>query len=66
MLTFIFYKHFFLTIKKLGILNVKQGVNMTKNMFWPIYMKLEQEFKELSYYITIDKNQFKTYSINII
>lgn len=38
---------------------------MTKNMFWPIYMRLEQEFKELSYYITIDKNQLKTYSIKI-
>lgn len=38
---------------------------MTKNMFWPIYLKLEQEFKELSYYITIDKNQLKTYSIKI-
>lgn len=34
-------------------------------MFWPIYLKLENEFKELSYYITIDRKQLKTYSIHI-
>ena len=35
------------------------------NMFWPIYTQLEKEFKEISYYITIDKKQLKTYSIKI-
>lgn len=38
---------------------------MNKNLFWPIYNKLEEEFKELSYYIAIDKKQLKTYSIKI-
>jgi len=36
-----------------------------KNLFWPIYKKLEEEFKELSYYIAIDRKQLKTYSIKI-
>ncbi|WP_307399334.1 hypothetical protein [Paenibacillus anaericanus] len=35
------------------------------NLFWPIYKKLESEFIELSYYISIDKRQLKTYSIKI-
>ncbi|KAF6578407.1 hypothetical protein G9G54_14145 [Paenibacillus sp. EKM212P] len=35
------------------------------NLFWPIYRKLESEFTELSYYISIDKQQLKTYSIKI-
>ncbi|MET3210667.1 UNVERIFIED_CONTAM: hypothetical protein ABIC26_003628 [Paenibacillus sp. PvR008] len=35
------------------------------NLFWPIYKKLESEFIELSYYISIDKKQLKTYSIKI-
>lgn len=38
---------------------------MNKNLFWPIYQKLEEEFKELSYYIAIDRKQLKTYSIKI-
>lgn len=38
---------------------------MNKNLFWPIYQKLEEEFKELSYYISIDRKQLKTYSIKI-
>lgn len=38
---------------------------MKKNLFWPIYKKLEEEFKELSYYIAIDTRQLKTYSIKI-
>ncbi len=36
-----------------------------QNLFWPIYKQLEKEFKELSFYITIDKRQLKTYSIKI-
>lgn len=35
------------------------------NLFWPIYKKLESEFMEISYYISIDKRQLKTYSIKI-
>lgn len=38
---------------------------MNKNLFWPIYHKLEEEFKELSYYISINRKQLKTYSIKI-
>lgn len=38
---------------------------MSDNLFWPIYQKIEQEFKELSYYISINKKQLKTYSIKI-
>ena len=38
---------------------------MNTNLFWPIYQKLEEEFKELSYYISIDRKQLKTYSIKI-
>ncbi|WP_026887578.1 hypothetical protein [Clostridium beijerinckii] len=38
---------------------------MNKNLFWPIYQKLEEEFKEISYYISIDRKQLKTYSIKI-
>ena len=38
---------------------------MNKNLFWPIYEKIEEEFKELSYYISIDKKQLKVYSIKI-
>lgn len=38
---------------------------MNENLFWPIYKKLEQEFKDLSYYIAINKKQLKTYSIKI-
>ncbi len=36
-----------------------------QNLFWPIYKQLEIELKELSYFITIDKKQLKTYSIKI-
>lgn len=38
---------------------------MGANLFWPIYKKLEDEFKDLSYYIKIDNKQMKTYSIKI-
>lgn len=38
---------------------------MRTNMYWPIYLKLQNELKELSYHITIDKRQLKTYSITI-
>lgn len=38
---------------------------MKDNLFWPIYKQIEKEFKELSYYITIDRKQLKTYSIKI-
>lgn len=38
---------------------------MKDNLFWPIYRQIEKEFKELSYYITIDRKQLKTYSIKI-
>lgn len=38
---------------------------MNENLFWPIYKQLEKEFKDLSYYIAINKKQLKTYSIKI-
>lgn len=38
---------------------------MKNNLFWPVYKQIEKEFKELSYYITIDRKQLKTYSIKI-
>lgn len=38
---------------------------MHTNMYWPIYLKLEGELKQLSYYITLDRKQLKTYSITI-
>ncbi|OOM09320.1 hypothetical protein [Clostridium saccharobutylicum] len=38
---------------------------MNDNLFWPIYKKIEEEFKDLSYYIAINKKQLKTYSIKI-
>lgn len=38
---------------------------MMKNLFWPIYKQIEKEFKELSFFITIDRRQLKTYSIKI-
>lgn len=38
---------------------------MKSNLFWPIYKKIEEEFKELSYFICIDRKQLKIYSIKI-
>lgn len=38
---------------------------MQQNLFYPIYAQLEKELKELSYYITFDRNQLKVYSIKI-
>jgi len=38
---------------------------MKKNLFWPIYQKIENEFKDLSYFISIDNNQLDVYSIKI-
>jgi len=36
-----------------------------KNLFWSIYNQIEKEFKELSYFIYIDRKQLKTYSVKI-
>ena len=38
---------------------------MRQEFFWPIYKQIENEFKELSLYIHIDKKQLNTYSIKI-
>ena len=38
---------------------------MKQEFFFPIYQQIEKEFKELSYYISIDENQLKIYSIKI-
>ena len=36
---------------------------MQQNLFFPVYKQLEKELNELSYFITFDKKQLKTYSI---
>ena len=38
---------------------------MQQNLFFPVYKQLEKELNELSYFITFDKKQLKTYSIKI-
>ena len=38
---------------------------MQQNLFFPVYKQLEKELDELSYFITFDKKQLKTYSIKI-
>ncbi len=38
---------------------------MSQNLFWPIYKKIENEFKELSFYISFDKKQLDVYSLKI-
>lgn len=38
---------------------------MKQEFFWPIYKQIETEFKELSFYINIDRKQLNTYSIKI-
>jgi len=39
--------------------------NEKANIFWPVYVNLEQEFTKLSFNIFIDDNQLKTYSYKI-
>lgn len=38
---------------------------MSKNLFWPIYEQIEKEFKEISYFVSINRKQLKTYSVKI-
>ena len=38
---------------------------MQQNLFFPIYKQLEKELEELSYFISFDKKQLKTYSTKI-
>lgn len=38
---------------------------MKQEFFWPIYKQIEDEFRQLSFYINIDRKQLKTYSIKI-
>ena len=38
---------------------------MSQNLFFPIYLQLERELTELSYFITFDYKQLKVYSTKI-
>jgi hypothetical protein len=40
-------------------------MNMREKYFWPIFLKIENEFKELCYYIEVVPDQLEVYSINI-